>query len=119
MNHCALFSCSDETHSNWISFLELINQYHAMNIFFLTTNINSIIISGVNIKNVWKICFENMMEKAHLEVQDIDGGIIMKWILGRRLWDCVLDSTTSGQAPVVGVCGDGDDFQVPYQQGIS
>jgi hypothetical protein len=44
--------------------LELINQYHAMNIFFLTANINSLITSGVNIKKSMEDLFRKYNGKS-------------------------------------------------------
>jgi hypothetical protein len=40
---------------------------------------------------------------------DVDGRIILKWILGNRMEGCGLDSSGSEYGPVAGSCKHGDE----------
>jgi hypothetical protein len=47
--------------------------------------------------------------KNHLEDQDVDGRIILGWILEKRVGGCGLDASGSGQGPAAGSCEHGSE----------
>jgi hypothetical protein len=60
-------------------------------------------------RKVFKVLVESPKERDHLEDQGVGGRMGSECILGRLAWGCGLDLTGSGQGPVVGCCGCGDE----------
>jgi hypothetical protein len=60
-------------------------------------------------RNVYRFRWESWKEKDHLEDQVVDGRMGSKWILGRLVGGCGVDSHGSGYGPLAGCCECGDE----------
>jgi len=61
-------------------------------------------------RDVHRVLVGNLREKDHLEDPDIDGKIILRWIL--RKWDvgqCIVDLFGSGEGQMAGTCKRGNE----------
>jgi hypothetical protein len=56
---------------------------------------------------------ENLKGRDHSEDFGVDGRIILKWILGNRVWECGLYSSAPLYGPMAGVVNVKMNLRVP------
>ena len=52
----------------------------------------------------------NLKERDHLEAQDLDGSIILRWVFRMWVWGHGLDRAGSEYGQVAGTCGYGEEL---------
>jgi hypothetical protein len=69
------------------------------------------------VRKAYKILVENL--KGHLRDLDVNGRVILKWILKKMVGECRLDSCGSGWRSVAGSCEHGNDSSHSVKRGNS